>query len=170
MKKHSGMRPQDIAVLFKIVSQNKPTWLIKDIAAELFISQSEVSESLHRSFIAGLISANKKMVMKQSLLEFLEHGLRFVFPQKPGALVAGIATSHSAQPLKNLISSQDNYVWPYAEGNMRGQSIEPLYSAAPKACLKDKKLYELLALTDALRVGRAREKTLAIKEIKKRIG
>jgi hypothetical protein len=170
MKKHSGMRPQDVAVLLKILSQNNARWYIKDLAAELFISQSEVSESLHRSFIAGLISADKKSVMKQSLLEFLEHGLKFVFPQKPGALVAGIATSHSAPPLKNFIASKENYVWPYAEGNMRGQSIEPLYSAAPKASLKDKKLYELLALTDALRVGRAREKSLALKEIKKRIG
>ncbi len=105
--------------------------------------------------------------MKQSLLEFLEHRLRFVFLQKPGALVAGIATSHSAIPLKKFIISDDNYVWPYAEGNMRGQNIEPLYNGVVKACLKDEKLYELLALTDALRVGRVREKSLASKELKK---
>jgi hypothetical protein len=35
--------------------------------------------------------------------------------------------------------------------------------------LKDEKLHELLALADALRVGRAREKELAVKELKKRL-
>ena len=38
------------------------------------------------------------------------------------------------------------------------------------AALKDKKLHELLALVDALRVGRARERELAIIELKKRFG
>jgi hypothetical protein len=34
---------------------------------------------------------------------------------------------------------------------------------------KDVKLYELLALVDAVRIGRAREKEIAIKELKSRI-
>jgi hypothetical protein len=47
--------------------------------------------------------------------------------------------------------------------------IEPLHPAAPKACLKDTKLYEYLVLCDALRVGKAREKNLAMVELKKRL-
>jgi len=35
------------------------------------------------------------------------------------------------------------------------------------AWLEDKNLYELLALVDALRIGRKREKSLAIEELKK---
>jgi len=35
--------------------------------------------------------------------------------------------------------------------------------------MKDPSLHELLALVDALRVGRAREKELALKELKKRL-
>ena len=46
----------------------------------------------------------------------------------------------------------------------------PLYPSVPEAALKDEKLHELLALVDALRVGRAREKELAIRELKKRLG
>jgi len=46
----------------------------------------------------------------------------------------------------------------------------PLYPSVPEAANKDEKLYELLALADALRVGRAREKELAIVELKKRLG
>ena len=139
---------------------------------ELFLRTLGFSRSLGLKRSVEIFSRernNSFLLLLWTLLEFLEHGLKFVFPQKPGALVAGIATSHSAAPLKKFVSSNDNYVWPYAEGNLRGQSIEPLYSGAPKACLKDEKLYELLALTDALRVGRVREKTFAIREIKKRI-
>ena len=43
----------------------------------------------------------------------------------------------------------------------------PLYNSVPEASLKDEKLHELLALIDALRVGRARER--AIVELKKRL-
>ncbi|MBN1561227.1 hypothetical protein JW998_13320 [candidate division KSB1 bacterium] len=39
----------------------------------------------------------------------------------------------------------------------------------PAACAKDDKLYELLALVDAIRLGRAREKKRAIDELRKRI-
>ncbi len=58
---------------------------------------------------------------------------------------------------------------PYSKGTVRGHSILPLYPSVPEAALKDKQLYELLALTDALRVGRAREKELAIMELMKRL-
>lgn len=44
-------------------------------------------------------------------------------------------------------------VWPYAEGNIRGQEIEPLYPSVPKAVKKDPALHELLALVDGIRVG-----------------
>lgn len=66
------------------------------------------------------------------------------------------------------IQSNEIYVWPYGKGTVRGHSIIPLYPTVPEAALKDVKLHELLALTDALRVGRAREKEIAIVELKKR--
>lgn len=60
-------------------------------------------------------------------------------------------------------------MWPYGKGKVRGHSIVPLYLSVPEAALKDVKLYELLALVDALRVGRAREREIAIKELKLRL-
>jgi hypothetical protein len=42
-------------------------------------------------------------------------------------------------------------------------------TAFPLLCFWANKLYELLALCDALRVGRAREKKMAEEELKKRI-
>jgi hypothetical protein len=52
---------------------------------------------------------------------------------------------------------------------MRGNSVEPLHSTAPGAALKDCDLYELLALFDAIRIGRARERQLAAKLIEERV-
>lgn len=163
------MKPQDIVILLKIVAINNDNWQQKPLAEALGMSQSEVSQSVARSQYAGLLFGNGKQVMKSALLEFLQYGLGYAFPQKPGAIVRGIATAHAASPLKENIDSTESYVWPYAKGNQRGQTIVPLYTSVPEAALKDSMLYELLALTDALRVGKAREKAMAIEELKKRI-
>lgn len=169
MNNHKGMRPLDIVVLLKIAAKREESWLMKDLAQELGISPSEISESLNRSMLAGLLAADKKKLMKSSLLEFLQYGLKYVYPQHPGGLVRGIPTAYSALPLSNIIQGEEVFVWPYSEGTVRGQKIEPLYPSAVKACLKDHLLYELLALTDALRVGKKREQIIAIEELKSRI-
>lgn len=163
------MKPQDIVILLKIVALGNNNWQQKPLAEALGMSQSEVSQSVARSQFAGLLFGSGKEVMKSALLEFLQFGIAYAFPQKPGAVVRGIATAHAAFPLKENIDSAESYVWPYAKGNQRGQAIIPLYHSVPEAALKDPKLYEFLSLTDALRVGKAREKAIAIEELKKRI-
>lgn len=169
MKKHSGMRPHDIVLLLKIVSKGSNSWYMKDLAYQLYISGSEVSESINRSMIAGLISHDKTTINKMALLDFLKSGLRYVYPQQPGAMVRGMATAHSAPPLNDKIMSNENYVWPYAEGKLRGQAIEPLHPKVPQACTIDKKFYELIALADAIRVGKVREQKIAFDLLKQRI-
>jgi hypothetical protein len=169
MKKHSGMRPQDVLILLKIAAKGNQPWYMKDLSVELGISASEVSESINRSVFAGLLAQDKTRLMHTAVLEFLEHGLRYVYPQQPGALVRGLPTAHGAPPLNDFIQSDEIYVWPYGEGQVRGQAIEPLHPKVPEACLKDPDFYALVALCDALRVGRARERQLAVQELKKRI-
>lgn len=169
MKKHRGMRSLDVVILLKIASLNKESWYVKDLAFSLGISQSEVSESLNRSKIACLLSADKKALMRQSLLEFLEHGLKYVYPPQPGGIQRGLPTAHSAPPLNKFIEGEEHYVWIWAKGSMRGQTIEPLHPSVPEACNKDEQLYELLSLVDGLRVGRTRERRLAMEELRKRI-
>lgn len=119
--------------------------------------------------MAGLIDSNKRRVNINSLKEFLIYGLKYVFPVKPGALARGILTAHSAFPINQHISSKDFYVWPYAKGNQRGQAIEPLYKTVPAIIQEDPLFYELLVITDTLRVGRVREIKIAIKELDKRL-
>ncbi len=102
-------------------------------------------------------------------MDLLQYGIPYVFPQLPGVVVRGIPTAHSAAPLKDEIQSSENYVWPYAKGHVRGHSILPLYSSVIQAVESDAQWYEFLALIDALRVGRAREKNLAPDILKMRI-
>ena len=106
--------------------------------------------------------------MKSALYDFLVYGLKYVYPVKAGTLVRGIKTSHSAPPLSDEILSNEIYVWPYVEGDIRGFSIEPLHQNVPKACIKDSKLYELLALVDAIRIGSKREYNFAVNELKRK--
>jgi hypothetical protein len=156
------MRPQDIVVLLKLISLGKRDWTQLVLARELFMSQSEISESLSRSKYAGLLGY-EYVVNKQALLSLLQYGIPYIYPQHPGEIQRGIATAHSAPPLNQEIQSNEPYVWPYAKGNVRGKSVKPLYHSVVHAIVADSTLYALLALTDALRVGRARERNLAIK-------
>jgi predicted transcriptional regulator len=165
MKKHKGMRPLDIVILLKILTKEKGEWLNKDLAHELGISASEVSESLNRSWLAGFLDETKKKLFRNALLEFLCHGLKYVFPQKPGELVKGIPTAHSAPIASSTFHSDEPYVWPYSQGTVRGQAVEPLYPSVPKATEQDPYLYDLLALCDMLRVGRAREAKFAAEKL-----
>ena len=170
MKKHSGMRPQDIVVLLKIIALKNDDWYYSDLAHSLQISGSEISEVLNRCKIAGLIDSKKRKVHINSFIEFLIYGLKYVFPTEPGAMVKGIPTAHSAAPINDHISEgSDVYVWSYAKGNKRGQAIEPLYKTIPAIIQEDELFYELLAIVDTIRVGRVREIKIAIDELKKRL-
>lgn len=162
------MRPQDVVVLLKIIAKEDQVWQNKNLASELFISPAEISESLNRSGIAGLIEREKKKkVYRQSLMEFLEHGLHYVFPAFPGAMMNGIYTAHSHPFMQKHFQSELNYVWPDPRGEFRGLSIEPLYKKQVSAANQDSTLYLMLALIDVIRVGRVRETKIAVEELKR---
>jgi len=167
-----GIKPQDILVLLKLCLWRDREWRHVDLAVELGLSQTEVSFALERCRVSGLLDDAKKRVIRSALLEFLAHGLKYIYPVEPGALCRGMPTAHSAPPLsKRIVSDEhDQYVWPYVDGTMRGQAIVPLYESVPFAAGKDPQLHELLAMVDALRVGRARERAIAADELEKRLG
>lgn len=108
---------------------------------------------------------------RNHLKEFLIHGLKYVFPAERGGPTRGIPTAEAAAPLAQHLHLDFSLppVWPHAEGPFRGIAFSPLYKNVPKAALLDSKLYELLALVDAIREGRAREREIAIRELTARI-
>ncbi len=167
MKKHNGMRPLDVVVLLKIIAYPNENWKLINLASDLNISLSEISVSLSRSAFAGLIDATKRKVFRRNLFDFLQHGLRYVFPQRAGELAIGMPTAHSAPLFTQQLISEDIYIWADMNGNVRGQVIEPLYPTVPFACQKDTVLYDLLAIVEILRVGKTREIQLALQKLDK---
>ena len=167
------MQGQDIALLLKLAIQNEPRMPSKSLAESLFISPSEVSKALKRCADSGLlyISDGEKRVYRSALMEFLSHGLKYAFPPARGSLVRGVPTAAAAEPLKSrfLEDGDPPAVWPYAEGKVRGISLEPLYKGAPRAALQDQKFYGVLALCDAIRGGRTRERNLAVELLGKEL-
>ena len=172
------LKPQDILVLLKIYGL-KDEWTYSELATRLKMSSSEVHAALKRCATSGLYNNKRRRILKPALEEFLVHGLKYVFPTQPGALVRGMPTAHSAQPLKDLLvtsdkpdgmaSLRDIYVWAFGSGKVKGQEIKPLYRSVPEAVSSDPQLYEMLAIVDSLRVGKVRERELAALELKKRL-
>jgi DNA-binding Lrp family transcriptional regulator len=167
------LKPQDAYVALKIVAAraNRPPY--SQLAAELVMSPSEVHASVQRAQASHLLHGPrlKNRPNFSALEEFLLRGLKYVFPPERGELARGVATSYAAEPLRHMIAQGNEPipVWPYAEGKQRGTSFEPLYKTAPIAALRDPSFYAYLALADALRDGRVRERKTAEKEMCRRL-
>ncbi|MBK7928183.1 MAG: hypothetical protein IPJ98_12035 [Bryobacterales bacterium] len=167
------MRPQDVVVALKLCAHPERVPVLIPLSVELGISLSNAHGALKRIWKSGLLvlSEEGEVLGQQKLFDFLVHGLPYVWPAELGATARGLATAHSAPPLESRIvhSSADVLVWPDARGSVRGQSIKPLIPSVAAAARRDGELYELLALTDALRAGRARERKLAAELLEKRL-
>ncbi len=139
------------------------------LGSSIGISASQAFAAAKRAISAGLLGEDYS-VRKVTLLEALL-ALKQFMPASRGGLVRGVPTSFAAPPLNTLMapSSEPPPVWPYPEGSARGLMCEPIYKSAPTAALRDSRLYEYLALVDALRIGRAREVTLARSELRSRL-
>lgn len=168
------LKPQDVVVLLKLAALGDQPWTFQRLSVELSISQSEVHAAVRRAVGARLMSdaaSSTGRPLRPQLLEFLVHGVKYAFPPERGEITRGVPTGYAAPPLNEQIaaSSDPPPVWPYAEGSVRGYAFAPLYRTVPEAALRDPALYELLALVDAIRDGRARERSLAEKALEKRL-
>jgi hypothetical protein len=164
------LKPQDIFIMLKLVVLDSSEWSYPALSHELSMSASEVHAGVKRAVAAKLMDMHRKKPVKSNLLEFLLHGVKYAYPPDRGGITRGMPTGYAALPLRELIVQSDEPppVWPDPEGQMRGYEFSPLFSSVPQACKVDPKLYELLALVDAIRDGRARERKIAMKEIQSR--
>ncbi|MBX9879929.1 MAG: hypothetical protein K2Y22_15840 [Candidatus Obscuribacterales bacterium] len=134
------------------------------------MSASEVHTSFGRTAQARLFEPTDRIVKVASLEEFMFHGLQYVFLGVKGELTRGMPTSIAAPPLvfKHFDEPEIPPVWPHPMGLKRGYAIQPLHKRAPDAAAADGELYELLALTDALREGTPRVRNVAMSELKEK--
>ncbi len=163
-----NLKPQDIVVLLKILCFGQRNWMGKDLAQQLYLSPAEISHSLQRNANAGLLDIETKTVRSQALLELLRYGIPYIFPQRAGSVTRGLPTAHSHPFFKDKIVSSEMYVWRDAESSIRGFGIEPLYPGAVNAAKQDSRLYLYLSLTDVLRIGKVREKEIAIDKLQEK--
>ena len=183
------LRPQDLVVTLKFFADLPRVWTYAAVGEELSMSPSQVFRSVARAEAASLLgsppysstfpaptASNRKMAiplhpLSANLKEFLIHGVQYAFPAKRGGPVRGMPTAHAAPPLNQHFGEafEPPPVWPDPQGTVRGTEFSPLYKNVPAAARRDPKLYELLALVDAIRDGRIRERELAIRELESRI-
>ncbi len=167
----NSLLPQDVVVLLKLTVTGNSLWTFASLSQELGLSPSQLHASLQRADSARLYSTDSRRVARRSLVEFVIHGVKYAFPAQIGGQTRGVPTAFAAPPLSALLhaSESDPPVWPSSTGEVRGYSFEPLYKGVVGAAERDRGLYELLALVDAIRDGRARSATLAADILKTRL-
>lgn len=167
------LKPQDVLVVLKLVAMGPVPWSYASLGAALGMSPSQLHSAVRRAVAAQLALRSDDGITPhiRNLEEFLLHGIRYVFVPDRGELTRGIPTAHAASPLNKYFASSGEPppVWPDAEGDTRGFAFSPLYKLAPTAAKADSRLYELLAIVDAIRGGRAREREMAARELKQRL-
>jgi len=156
------LRPVDLAVALRLTFE--PGERYESLAQVLGVSLSTAHQSVGRLESAGLLSAGRQ-ANRGALFEFLAHGVRYAFFAQVGPETRGVPTAHSAPPLDKEIVSDETYVWPSARGQARGTALAPLYASAERLPQTDPRLYRTLALVDAIRVGRSRERKLALEHL-----
>jgi len=161
------LKPQDIMIALKIIAMGQREWKYSEAALELHMSPSEVHAGVKRLKKCCLVT---EMVMKmggseqklhlpdmENIKEFLRHGVRFAFPAVFTEPVSGLPTSYGVVHLFDGYDGERRYipVWEYEVGDYKGVGLKPLYKSVPYACVDDFRLYEFMALTDAMRTDDA---------------
>ncbi|TVQ94191.1 MAG: hypothetical protein EA397_02545 [Deltaproteobacteria bacterium] len=159
------LHPLDIVVGLKahLWAEADP-WSFQRLAARLAISPSQAHTSLRRLEAANLYRRSDRSLRSLAFVSFAAYGIPHIFPATPGPVALGMPTAHAALPLRERLIFAEPFVWP-ADGGVKGRAVEPLHPCVPGACSADPDLYAALALLDALRVGRARDRSLAVEEL-----
>ena len=164
----SWLKAIDIPVALRLAQV--PEEKYAQLSEDLGVSSSTTHGSVARLQAAGLLRPESRTVNWLNLREFIEHGLRYAFPAVPGKSVRGVPTAHASPPLKDHILSSDVVVWPDAHGPAEGKAVVPLFPQSKELPSRCPELYEAVALADALRIGRVRERKLALAELDARLG
>jgi hypothetical protein len=163
-----ALKALDVVVGLKLMG--RPNLAQAELAKQIGSNPAQVTRA-----IKSLLKANLFYPMEGRLIanfygwEKILLAIEYLFPVSVGGIVIGMPTSYGAPPISNEINpgSDPIPIWPCAKAGVKGLCVEPLYSGTPKALIEypDEDLYTLLALIDALRMGRSREKELGRKYI-----
>lgn len=161
--------PFDVALALRLSS---PAGTLVELAHDMGVVPSQVHASLYRLGVAGLLRPNSRAANMRALVEFVTHGVRYAFPASKGPLAVGVPTAYSAAPLSAEVDAIDVVVWPAPSHPVavQGFSVAPLYPAAPILIDRHPATYQLLAITDALRLGDPRTRVIARERLEQLLG
>lgn len=158
------LKSQDLVVLCRLLIARRRAEVISYplLSQWTGLSASETHASVRRSLAGGLLTRFREEAVSGFAInpvisaceEFLFHGLKYVFPLSFSSVVRGVPTGTNAPGMNegNLsVLEAEAWVWPHAEGSMRGIGITPLYRSVPDAALKDETLHQALASLDLIR-------------------
>jgi len=154
-----SLKSHDVCVALQVLLQ--PEFTFRELSAGVGLSLGESHNSVQRLSVAGLLLPHRHDVNRAALVEFVLHGVPYAFPGELGPESRGVPTAHSAPALEGWVSDAEPVVWPHLDGERRGASLAPLCHNAPSIVHSNPELYRWLTLVDALRVGRARERSRA---------
>lgn len=165
------LKGEDIVVLLRLMA-GSPSWTLRSLEAEIAIPRSVIQRSLVRLERAGLLEDRRRRVNVGRVEELLVHAVKYMFPPVRGGETRGVPTAWAAPPLRDKLvdSGELPPVWPDPMGSVRGIALEPLYASAPEISRRDPALSELLTLTDGLRAGDARVRSIAEELLRARLG
>jgi len=161
------LRPFDVAVALRLVLVPEDRY--EPMAIALATSTSAVHRSVARLQHAGICGPGSRTVTKDSLGEFLVHGVRYAFPPVHGPERIGIPTACAHPELASAVgdaASVRPLVWPMDGGPMRAETLVPLFNGVTKVATRDARLHHLLACVDALRVGTHHERSVAESQLR----
>jgi hypothetical protein len=184
MLKAPTLKAQDVLVackLFALGSQTlgETSWTYASLAAAIEVSVSEVHDALKRCRLAQLVVSvrDTEIVSKKHFYDLLAFAVPRIFYAVRGSLEPGWPTAYHLPTLvgefegirqvglKNTLP----VVWPDPKGPVRGETLLPIYPTVPEAARKDALLYELLALTDVIRLGDTKYKKKAAELLERKI-
>lgn len=164
------LQPLDVLVVLKLSASPQTAHSYAELANSLGVSVSQAHRAVGHAQSADLLSQSLQ-VRNRSAFEMLTYGVRHFIPGNEGAESRGMPTSYGVKPLADLFGELDRVpVWPIVGGSARGPSVQPIYKTVPLAAQQDSNLHSLLAMVDAIRVGRARERSVARTELEKFFG
>lgn len=161
------LKGQDVVVLAALMDKRGEAESYQELGRRVCLSASETHAVVKRLQTAALLTSDCR-VLKRNAIEFLVHGLRYLFPFRPiGGVARGLATSYAAPVARGAFATTGSIsVLNCASGETMGQPFDPLYETAPEAARNDGTLYDRLAFFDMLRGGRLRERQFANSKLK----
>lgn len=166
-----NLQPVDLFLALKLAALDDPGASLRDLEEQLGISRSTLQLSMKRLVAHRIVqeAAGRRKLLRIGLRDLIESGARWIAPAHVGSFTLGLFTSHSAEPLaSHLRGDPDPLVIPLPEGPDRGRAVTPIHPDAPVAAAGDDRLYRLLVITDAFRVGRGRDREVARIELRRR--